>query len=468
MHRNSLALRVVGTSDEGPQMNARRNNTDLHLPPQNLVAERSVLGGLLLQNTMIDEVGDRLTSSHFYSDVHATIYSVIRRLHERSVRVDPVTLAEELQARQQLESIGGPPYIIELLESVPHAAHTGYYADIVRDKWTKRTLVQVCTDVLRECYEGDDDTDQLLELAERRLFGILESSEGVKKTAIGDLLMPTLDRINARIGKQGIVSGLQTGFRDLDTQTNGFHPGELIVLAARPSMGKTALVCNIAEWVAGPGGTTVEIFSLEQSQEELTERFLCINSRLNGHQLRKGQLSEPERFSLLSSARELSPLPLHIDDRAGLTMTQISSVCRRMKRQTDLGLVIVDYLQLIEPEDNRANREQQVAQITRRLKAVAKDCRVPIVALSQLNRGVDLREDKRPRLSDLRESGAIEQDADVVMFLHRPDAYNADDRPGLAELIVAKHRSGPTGIVNLGWRKESMRFTDYEVSTAEF
>jgi len=229
-------------------------------------------------------------------------------------------------------------------------------------------------------------------------------------------------------------------------------------------MGKTARVCNIAEWVAGAGETATVIFSLEQSKLELAERFLCIRAKLDGHRLRKGLLEPAERHALLEASSELSRLPLFIDDSPGRTVAQISAICRRLKRRNNLGLVIIDYLQLIEPEDKRANREQQIAQITRRLKGIAKENSLPLIALSQLNRGVELREDKRPRLADLRESGAIEQDADIVMFLHRPDAYNPEDKPGLAEVIVAKHRSGPTGIVSLAWRRESMRFDNYEGS----
>lgn len=433
-----------------------------HLPPQNLVAERSVLGSILLENMSIDEIGDVLKAEHFYSDVHAIIYTAIMKMNESTVKVDAVTLAEELDRRNQLEDIGGVPYILELLEAVPHAAHVKYYAEIVRDKWIQRSLTSVCTEVLRDCYEGDDDTAQVLAKAEQGIFSILENQETGQKIAMEDIMMATLDRINTRMGKEGSISGLPTGFVDLDRQTNGFQEAELVILAARPSMGKTAFVCNIAEWCAGAGETTTLIFSLEQSKLELAERFLCIRAKLDGHRLRKGQLEPDERHALLEASSELSRIPLFIDDHPGRTVGQISAICRRLHRRNNLGLVIIDYLQLIEPEDKRANREQQIAQITRRLKGIAKECRLPIIALSQLNRGVELREDKRPRLADLRESGAIEQDADIVMFLHRPDAYNPEDRPGLAEIVVAKHRSGPTGIVNLQWRRESMRFTDYD------
>ncbi len=432
-----------------------------HLPPQNLVAERSVLGSVLLENHAIDEVADILKADHFYSDVHSIIYAAIVKLNEATTKVDAVTLAEELDKRNQLDDIGGVPYILEILEAVPHAAHAKYYAEIVRDKWIQRTLTNVCTEVLRDCYEGADDTADVLQKAERGIFDILENQEINQKMSMDDIMMETLDRINTRMGTEGSISGLTTGFEDLDRQTNGFQPAELVILAARPSMGKTALVCNIAE-ACGSKGTATLIFSLEQSKLELAERFLCIRAKLDGHRLRKGQLEPDERHALLEASSELSRLPLFIDDQPGRTVGQISAICRRLKRRNQLGLVIIDYLQLIEPEDKRANREQQIAQITRRLKGIAKENKLPLIALSQLNRGVELREDKRPRLADLRESGAIEQDADIVMFLHRPDAYNPEDQPGLAEVIVAKHRSGPTGIVRLQWRKESMRFDDHD------
>jgi len=444
-------------------MASNRPSGDLsgaHLPPQNLMAERSVLGSVLLENFAIDEIADVLKPEHFYSDVHGIIYTAVLKLNEATIKVDAVTLAEELDKRNQLEDIGGVPYILEILETVPHAAHAKYYAEIVRDKWIQRSLTNVCTEVLRDCYEGSDETAEVLEKAERGIFDILMNRDINQKLAMDDIMMATLDRINTRMGKEGSISGLPTGFRDLDNQTNGFQPAELIILAARPSMGKTAFVCNIAEWCAGAGETSTLIFSLEQSKLELAERFLCIRAKLDGHRLRKGQLEPDERHALLEASNELSQLPLFIDDHPGRTVGQISAICKRLKRRNKLGLVIIDYLQLIEPEDKRANREQQIAQITRRLKGIAKENELPLIALSQLNRGVELREDKRPRLADLRESGAIEQDADIVMFLHRPDAYNPEDRPGLAEVIVAKHRSGPTGICELQWRRESMRFTD--------
>ncbi|MBM4077417.1 MAG: replicative DNA helicase, partial [Planctomycetes bacterium] len=276
------------------------------LPPQNLHAERSVLGSILLQNDAIDDIADKLKAEHFYSDIHQAIYAAIIRLHESGRRSDVVTLAEELDARMQLDDIGGPPYLMEILESVPHAAHAKYYAEIVRDKWIQRSLTNVCTVILKDCYEGTDDTADVLERAEQGIFQILENQETGAKLGMDDIMLATLDRINARIGKDGSISGLSTGFTELDRQTNGFQESELIILAARPSMGKTAFVCNIAEWVAGAGETAALIFSLEQSKLELAERFLCIRAKLDGHRLRKGLLDPAERHALLEASSELS------------------------------------------------------------------------------------------------------------------------------------------------------------------
>ena len=449
------------------------------LPPQNLDAERSVLGSMMLANEVIDELADVLQPDHFYSDAHRRIAQVIFDLYEKTVGgIDPVTVAEELERRNELAEIGGPAYLGEIVETVPHAAHARYYAGIVRDKWTLRTLRQACTDILRDI-ESTAEAEQpldLLQKAEQRVFQILELKGSTSSLEMRDILMEAFEAINARWVNNGKLPGLPSGFTDLDAKTTGFHPADLIILAARPSMGKTAFVCNVALSVASaaaddhkqaggpegqlaPGG--VLLFSLEQSKLELSERFLCMHGQIDGHRLKQGDLTSQERDQVQIAASELSELPIFIDDQGGRSMAEIAAVSRRMRRRYGIGLIVVDYLQLIEPDDRRAPREQQVAQIARRLKYLAKEMNVPVIALAQLNRGVEQREDKRPRLADLRESGAIEQDADLVMFLHRPEAYNPEDRPGEAELIVAKHRNGPTGIVTLTWRAEFLRFADY-------
>ncbi len=443
------------------------------LPPHNVEAEKSVLGSVLLANDVLDDVLDQLRPEHFYNDANRTLYETLVGMHERGMRgLDPVTVAEELERRGKLAEVGGPLFVHDVMESVPHAAHVEYYAGIVREKWTERTLITACHDILKDGYDPTKETAEVLETAEQRIFSILESQEATNSIAISDILLQTWNRINERLQTVGTISGCPSGFDDLDDRTNGFQASELIILAARPSMGKTALVCNFAEAVAASGRPVV-LFSLEQSKLELAERLLCIRSRVNGHKLRGGDLEPAERHALIEASQELSELPLYIDDQPGRTMSQIAAICRRLKRQNDVGLVVIDYLQLIEAEDRRAPREQQVAQITRRLKFLAKELDAPVMALSQLNRGVETRKDgdKRPRLADLRESGAIEQDADVVMLLHRPEVYLDNSAPdfeeryeavhGLAEVIVAKNRSGPTDIVRLTWRADYMRFENY-------
>ncbi len=434
----------------------------LRLPPQNLDAERGVLGSILLMNEAIDEVGESLKAEHFYSDAHQKMYSAIHRLYENGIRgIDAITLAEELVRSGHYEDVGGAGYLAQILEAVPHAAHVRYYATIVREKWMQRSLIYACTEILSESYEASDDVEGLLQSAERRIFSILESQGDTGSFAIADILLETFARLEERQSKAGDVTGITSGFTDLDHQTTGFQPTELIILAARPSMGKTAFVCNIAEAVARKSGKGVLLFSLEQSNLELAERFLSITARIDGHALRSGTLTDAQHDAMVQASDDLSKLPLFIDDKPGRTMTQVAAIARRQHRKSPLGVVIIDYLQLIEPDDKSSPREQQIAQISRRLKFLAKELKIPVIALAQLNRGVELREDKRPRLADLRESGSIEQDADMVMFLHRPDAYDPEDRPGEAEIIIAKHRSGPTGLIRLTWRKEYMRFENY-------
>ncbi|MGC1272761.1 MAG: replicative DNA helicase [Planctomycetaceae bacterium] len=431
------------------------------VPPANLEAERSVLGSLLLLNDSIDEVAEFLTAQHFYSDRHQAIFTAVRELYEAGTRgIDVVTVSERLEKAQKLEEVGGPEYLLEVLQSVPHAAHARYYATIVREKAVQRTLIAACTDVLRDCYTADKPIDEILQAAEQNIFRILEQQDSGDKISIDQILLDAWARIEERVKCEGGPTGLTSGFTDLDAKTNGFQPSELIILAARPSMGKTALVCNFAEAMAQTGHGVL-VFSLEQSKLELAERFLCIRAQVDGHRLRSGLLDDAERHRLMVASSELNEMPLFIDDRPGRTVSQISAIARRLKRQHKLGIVIVDYLQLVEPEDKKAPREQQIAYISRRLKFIAKELDIPVIALAQLNRGVELREDKRPRLADLRESGAIEQDADLISFLHRPSAYDPEDRPGEAEVIIAKHRSGPTGIVTLTWRPQYMRFEDY-------
>jgi replicative DNA helicase len=429
------------------------------LPPQDLEAERCVLGSVLIQNRAVDEVADFLAPEHFYADCNRKLFEAVRDMHERGIRgIDAVTIRAELEKRGTLEAVGGVPYILQVLEAVPHAAHVEYYGRIVQRKWQARSATDTASRGLNRLM-GGDDPDEVIPWMERELFSIAENSASAGKVAIADILEETFARILVRMETPGTVSGQPTGFSGLDDLLSGFQASELIILAARPSMGKTALVCNFALSMAIKG-CGVLLFSLEQSKLELAERLLCIQARINGHKLRQGDLSPEEHQELNTAAAFLGGLPIFIDDLAGQNMTRISAVARRMKRAHNIGVVIIDYLQLIEAEDRGIPREQQISSITRRLKFLAKDLSVPVIALGQLNRGVENREDKKPKLSDLRESGAIEQDADIVMFLHRPDAYDPEVRPGEADLIVAKNRSGPVGTAPLTWMKTQLKFVD--------
>lgn len=430
------------------------------IPPQDLVAEKSVLGSVLFSSEAFDEVIPLLQSSCFYADAHRRIFQCVHRMYEQGIRaIDAVTLAHELKKQGDFEEVGGAAYLNEIMSAVPHAAHAAYYARIVRDKWLQRSLIEACTESLKEAYHGNDEVEDILAQAERRIFGIVEQQENNERISIDDILDATFQRIFERMDQEGSLSGLPTGLYGLDEYTSGFQPTELIVLAARPSMGKTALVCNFAMTVAR-AGHGILLFSLEQSKLELAERLLCIHAKISGHKLRKGDLDEFEQHTLMEAANEMRTFPIFIDDVAGRTMSQIAAISRRLKRRSQLDIVVIDYLQLIESEDRNMPREQQISSITRRLKFLAKDLNIPVIALAQLNRGVEQREDKRPRLSDLRESGAIEQDADIVMFLHRPEAYDPEDRPGEADLLVAKNRHGPIGVVELVWRREMLCFGD--------
>jgi len=440
------------------------------VPPHDIDAEMCVLGCILLSSEAYDEAIQRLKKECFYVDRHRKIFEVVHVMYEGGCRaIDVVTLAHELRKRDELEEVGGPAYLNTIMAAVPHAAHADHYAKIVREKWLLRSLIDACTDSLREAYHGAGEVEDMVAMAEKRVFDIVEHQETLDSIDLDSILKATFDRIFERMDQDGNITGMHTGFHGLDEFTSGFQPEELIVLAARPAMGKTALVCNFALAIAKQfevikGNETrprgILLFSLEQSKLELAERLLSIQAKVGGQKLRQGDLDEFEQSTLMEASNEMREFKIFVDDKAGRTMSQISAIARRLKRRDSLDMVVIDYLQLIETEDKNMPREQQISSITRRLKFLAKDLKIPVIALAQLNRGVEQREDKRPKLSDLRESGAIEQDADIVMFLHRPEAYNPEDRPGEADLIIAKNRHGSIGTVNLVWIKEMLKFGD--------
>jgi replicative DNA helicase len=439
------------------------------LPPQNLEAERSLLGSILLDNEVLHDVVGFLQVQDFYRDAHQIIYSVIRDMYDKTVGIDVVTLSTELDKRGALDKIGGDETLEEISASVPHAANAKYYAEIVKEKAVNRQLIESATEIIRDGYSNQFTADQLLEAAERKIYNIREDQIRGEVLELKDVVKDAMDAIAARADSGGhAVTGLATGFMDLDDITSGLHAGQLVIIAARPSMGKTAIALNICDHAAFEAKTPVLFTSLEMGYREIAERLMCSRSRVDGHKIRTGiglgmrELTQLTRaYNILSSGGKM-----FIDDTPARNMMQIAASARRIKRRHGIGLIVIDYIQLVDSEEMRDSRQEQIAKISRRLKTLARDLNVPVVALSQLNRAVETREDKRPRMADLRESGAIEQDADIVLLLHRPEYYEPTDQPGVAELIVAKNRNGATNTIKLTFVKNLTRFENF-TSVAE-
>jgi len=452
------------------------------LPPQNLGAEQGVLGSLLIDPELCDEVVMIARPEDFYADANQRLYRHLLELHEQEKRIDALLLIERLKASGDLEAVGGPAYIAEVAQSVPYASNAVHYARIVRDKATLRSLIHASTEILRDAYDQSADPEQLTSLAEQKVFAVHDERTTTQVTDLPNLMLEAFDMIDARLeGRAG--RGVPTGFPDLDNLTGGLHDSELVILAARPSMGKTALALNIAEHVAVESRVPVLFASLEMARLEVAQRLLCSAGRIDSSKFRSLLLSSKDRADLVKASNKLGDAPLLIDDTPSRTVTEIAACARRLKRSKELGLVVVDYLQLIQPDNPKDPRQEQVARIARRLKALARELKIPVLCLAQLNRQADpgpgtLRKSKPgdaddpeapksrnwPRLSQLRESGAIEQDADVVMFIHREEVFlsreEARDKSlaGLADLIVAKQRNGARGNIRLHWREQNMRF----------
>ncbi|HMB06338.1 MAG TPA: replicative DNA helicase [Isosphaeraceae bacterium] len=429
------------------------------LPPQNMEAEQGVLGSVLLDNEALHEVVPLLKVEDFYRDAHQVIYRAIRDLYDLGKAIDAITLAEELTRRSEFKAIGGDEALAQILGSVPHSANAKYYAQIVRQKSISRELIESANEILRDGYSNNFTAEQLLENAERRIFSIAEDQTKGDTVELRDVVTLAMDRIAARSESRHPVTGIATGYFELDDITGGLQPEQLVILAARPSMGKTALALNICDHAAVNLKVPTLVISLEMGQLELAERLLCARSRVDGHKLRTGQNLGTREMTLLGKGYdELRSSPLFIDDTPARNMLQITANARRLKLRQKLGLIVLDYIQLVDTEDSRDSRQEQIAKISRRLKMLAREVQIPVIALSQLNRAVENREDRRPRMADLRESGAIEQDADLVLLLHRPEYYDASDQPGIAELIVAKNRNGATSTVKLTFLKNITRF----------
>ncbi len=430
-------------------------------PPHNLEAEMSVLSAMLLHRDALVDVLQRLEPKDFYKQAHVTIFEAMRDLYDRNVEIDTITLAEELESRGVLAEIGGNAYLLELSEFVPTAASAIHHAEIVRSKSVVRSLIDVCTEIARRSYEGRDAASDLLDEAEKEILEIARQDDVGEPKSMHDLVWDTFRKIESFRGRGGKHTGVPSGFIDLDEYTSGFQPGELIIIAARPSMGKTSFAINVMDRAA-ESGFGAAFFSLEMTSEQLTQNLLCAAAQVDAHKMRRGFLSGIEFERLQEKASEFYQRKIFIDETAGLSILNLRAKARRLKQKEDIGLVIIDYLQLVSAGGRVESRQQEISMISRSLKALAKELQIPVIALSQLNRGVEQRDNHRPRMSDLRESGAIEQDADVVMMLHREEYYKpTEENRGIAELILAKQRNGPTGTVKLRFFREFMRFENY-------
>lgn len=424
-------------------------------PPHSIEAETGLLGAMLLDNGVIDIVLQYLNKDSFYKTVHKELFQTIVELHEKGRGVDLLLLKEELKRKGTLEQVGGLEYLMELEEAVPVVANAEYYARLVRDNSIKRGLIEAAVNIQKEVYNGKEELDALLDKSERLIFELAQRRFAKDTTHIADLINETFHILQK--GEEGKLTGISMGFKDLNDLTCGLQPSQLIIVAGRPSMGKTSFVLNIAEHVGVIEKVPVVFFSLEMSAQQLVQNMLCSYAKLNAHNVRKRGISREEWTNLTTAASFITDAPIFIDDSPGLTLMELRAKARRLKAQKGIKLVVVDYLQLLEPP-KAENRQQEVSIISRGLKSLAMELEIPIIAVSQLNRAVEAREDRRPRLSDLRESGSIEQDADLVLLLHREGYYDPDKNPRLTEIIIAKQRNGPTDTVKLTFRIECMRF----------
>ena len=435
---------------------------ELRIPPHDAEAEAAVLGAMMLQKEAIGLAIENLREGNnmFYYDANQIIYEAILQLYEKDKPVDLVTLSSTLKDANKLEKVGDSAYLIQLLDSVATAANIEYYAQRVLEKALLRNLIDASTRIVRESYEGGGNIDELLDRAEQQIFTISERRLRGGFIEFRKLLYDTFEHIEEMHKNPGFLIGVPSGFDDLDKMTGGFQKSNLIIIAGRPSMGKTALALNIAENMTVTHNVPVALFSLEMSQEQLAIRLLCSYAKVNSHKLQTGRLPNAERHKLGLAAGPLFDAPLYIDDTPNLTVLEMRAKARRLKSQKGLGAIIVDYLQLMEGHSRAENRQQEISKISRSLKGLAMELEIPVIALSQLSRAVELRTDKRPQLSDLRESGAIEQDADVVMFVYRREYYfqNEEEAKGKAEIIIGKQRNGPVGTVQLFFHREFTRF----------
>ncbi|MBW1667720.1 MAG: replicative DNA helicase [Deltaproteobacteria bacterium] len=433
------------------------------VPPQNIEAEQAVLSGILINNEAMNQVVDILSPDDFYRESHMHLFEGMTELYNNNEPIDLVTLSQYLKEKDLLEKVGSTDYLASLVDAVSTSAGIVHHAEIVRDLSVRRKLINQCSAISESCFQSWQGTDELLDLAEQSIFDIAEDKIGETFSPIEDVIKGSFKKLESVAEQEGFVTGISTGFKDFDRYTAGLQPSDLIIIAGRPSMGKTSLALNIGYNAAEQTGKGVAIFSLEMAKLQLGLRLLGFHAGIDATKLRTGFLRDTDWMKLTDSANRLSELPIFIDDTSWLNVLEMKAKCRRLMKKVRLGLVIIDYLQLIQGRRSAESRQMEISEISRSLKALAKDLNVPVMALSQLNRKVEDRPNKRPQLADLRESGAIEQDADVIAFIYRDELYHpvSEENRNVAEIIIAKQRNGPTGLFKLTFQKELTRFKDY-------
>jgi replicative DNA helicase len=443
------------------EMQADLDAASFKLPPQNIEAEQSILGGILIENDALNTVVEFLEDGDFYREAHQKIFDCMLALSERSEPLDLITLTNALKKKRELEEIGGASYLASLVESVPTAANIAYYAKIVKEKSILRKLISTATEIVTQSYQEGKDLEDFLDEAEQAIFRISEHRVKPAFYPIKEIVKESFKVIERLYEKKELITGVASGFKDLDRKTTGFQNADLIIVAGRPSMGKTALCLNIAQHASINAKIPTAVFSLEMSKEQLAIRMLCSEARVDSGRLRSGFLNESDWPKLTMAAGALSDAPIFIDDTPAISVLELRAKARRLKADRGLGLIIIDYLQLMRGRSGLERREQEISEISRSLKALAKELDIPVLAISQLSRKAEDRPGRRPQLSDLRESGAIEQDADVIIFIYRDEVYNPDsDHKGTAEVVIGKQRNGPTGKVELSFISEVTTFKD--------
>ncbi len=447
-------------------MSAGMNPTDLmnpKIPPQNLEAEQSVLGAILLEKEALNKAVELLIDEDFYRTAHRKIFAAMLDLSEANEEIDTITLAEKLRAKGDLEAVGGVAYLAELVQVIPSAANVRYYCKIVRDKALLRGLIEASTDIITRGYEGETPVDDLLDSAERAVFRLAEGKLGRTFVPLKEVIKESLDLVDRLSKRKEQVTGVPTGYIELDRLLAGLQPSDLVVVAGRPSMGKTSLALGMAQHAAIHNNAVVGVFSLEMSKPQLVLRMLSSEARVDSHGLRIGRLGKEDWWRLAEAAGRLEQAPIFIDDSGSMTVQQMRAKARRLKAERGLDMIVVDYLQLVQGRSDAESRQQEISDISRSLKGLAKELNVPVIALSQLSRAVEARKPPIPILADLRESGAIEQDADVVMFIYREEMYEPEtEKKGIAEILVRKHRNGPVGEVQMFFHDKYAKFENLE------